>query len=371
MEAVFPLVKKYGGAVIALTLDENGIPDNADERVKIAEKIIKTAKQYGIDKKDIIVDPLAMTISSDTTNALVTLESVRKIRALGVYTSLGVSNISFGLPNRSVINSTFFAVAMENGLNLAIMNPFSKEMTDAYYAFCAVKNLDSNCSEFIEYSTQNSEETKTNTRKKEMTLHRSIVKGAKESAVNQAQILLESEQPLNIINNYIIPALNEIGDDFEKQKAFLPQLLLSAEAASAAFELLKTKMNTGDNDTSRTVVLATVKGDIHDIGKNIVKVLLESYGFKVLDLGKDVPPEEVVKCAVENNCKLVGLSALMTTTLPSMEETIKLLNKTDKSIKVIVGGAVLTKDYAKMINADYYGADAMDTVRIAEKFYSK
>lgn len=371
MEAVFPLVKKYGGAVIALTLDENGIPDNADERVKIAEKIIKTAKQYGIDKKDIIVDPLAMTISSDTTNALVTLESVRKIRALGVYTSLGVSNISFGLPNRSVINSTFFAVAMENGLNLAIMNPFSKEMTDAYYAFCAVKNLDSNCSEFIEYSTQNSEETKTNTRKKDMTLHRSIVKGAKESAVNQAQILLESEQPLNIINNYIIPALNEIGDDFEKQKAFLPQLLLSAEAASAAFELLKTKMNTGDNDTSRTVVLATVKGDIHDIGKNIVKVLLESYGFKVLDLGKDVPPEEVVKCAVENNCKLVGLSALMTTTLPSMEETIKLLNKTDKSIKVIVGGAVLTKDYAKMINADYYGADAMDTVRIAEKFYSK
>lgn len=371
MEAVFPLVKKYGGTVIALTLDENGIPDNADDRVKIAEKIINKAKEYGIDKKDIVVDPLAMTVSSDTTNALVTLESIRKIRELGVYTSLGVSNISFGLPNRPAINSTFFSVAMENGLNLAIMNPFSKEMNDAYYAFCAVKNLDSNCSEFIRYSTENIQEEKTVSKKQEMDLHRSIVKGVKDSAVKQAEKLLESEKPLDIINNHIIPALNEIGDDFEKQKAFLPQLLLSAEAASAAFDLLKTKMNTADNDTSRTVVLATVKGDIHDIGKNIVKVLLESYGFKVFDLGKDVPPETIVQCAVENNCKLVGLSALMTTTVPSMEDTIKLLKKTDNSIKVIVGGAVLTEDYAKMINADYYGADAMDTVRIAESFYGK
>ena len=371
MEAVFPLVKKYGGTVIALTLDENGIPDNADDRVKIAEKIINEAKKYGIDKKDIVVDPLAMTVSSDTTNALITLESIRKIRKLGVYTSLGVSNISFGLPNRPAINSTFFALAMENGLNLAIMNPFSKEMNDAYYAFCAVKNLDSNCEQFIKYSTENIQETKPLSNQKEMNLRRAIVKGVKESAVSQAQILLESEKPLDIINNHIIPALNEIGDDFEKQKAFLPQLLLSAEAASAAFDLLKTKMNTADNDTSRTVVLATVKGDIHDIGKNIVKVLLESYGFKVFDLGRDVPPEEIVKCAVENNCKLVGLSALMTTTVPSMEETIKLLNKTDKSIKVIVGGAVLTEDYAKMINADFYGADAMESVRIAEQFYGK
>lgn len=370
MSSVLPLVKKYGGVVIALTLDENGIPDNAADRTRIAEKIIKRAEEYGIDKKDIVVDPLAMTVSSDSTNAEVTLESIRLIRNLGVYTSLGVSNISFGLPQRELINSTFFGMALENGLNCAIMNPFSKGMMNTYYAFCALKNLDSNCTDYIAYATENAQEPKAADAKSDMDLHRSIVKGVTENAVKQAEKLLELDQPLDIINKYIIPALNEIGADFENKKAYLPQLLMSAEAASAAFEVLKTKMTAADSDESKAIVLATVKGDIHDIGKNIVKVLLESYGFKVYDLGRDVEPQAIVDCAIEHNCKLVGLSALMTTTVPSMADTIKLLNETDKSIKVIVGGAVLTEDYAQMINADYYAEDAMATVRYVEKFYS-
>lgn len=368
LNTVLPLVKKYGGTVIALTLDENGIPDNAADRAKIAEKIINRAKEYGIDKKDIVVDPLAMTISSDSTNAEVTLESIRLIRKLGVYTSLGVSNISFGLPQRELINSTFFANALENGLNCAIMNPFSKGMMNVYYAFCALKNLDCNCTDYIAYATENAEDTP-QTAKAEMDLHRAIVKGVTENAVKQAEELLKTAQPLDIINTHIIPALNEIGADFENKKAYLPQLLMSAEAASGAFDVLKSKMTAADSDESKAVVLATVKGDIHDIGKNIVKVLLESYGFKVYDLGRDVDPQQIVDCAVEKGCKLVGLSALMTTTVPSMADTIKLLNETDKSIKVIVGGAVLTEDYAQMINADYYAEDAMATVRFVEKFY--
>lgn len=370
MTSVLPLVKKYGGVVIALTLDENGIPDNALDRAKIAEKIINRAKEYGIDKKDIIVDPLAMTISSDSKNAEVTLEAIRLIRKLGVYTSLGVSNISFGLPSRELINSTFFSMALENGLNCAIMNPFSKAMMNVYYSFCALKNLDSNCTDYIAYATENADTSAPQSSKAEMSLHHAIVKGVTENAVIKAESLLKTEQPLDIINKHIIPALNEIGADFENKKAYLPQLLMSAEAASAAFEVLKIKMTAADSDESKAIVLATVKGDIHDIGKNIVKVLLESYGFKVYDLGRDVEPQAIVDCAIKHNCKLVGLSALMTTTVPSMADTIKLLNETDKSIKVIVGGAVLTEDYAQMINADYYAEDAMATVRFVEKFYN-
>lgn len=370
MSSVFPIVKKYGGTVIALTLDENGIPDNAHDRAKIAEKIINRAKEYGIDKKDIVVDPLAMTISSDSKNAEVTLESIRLIRKLGVYTSLGVSNISFGLPSRELINSTFFSMALENGLNCAIMNPFSNAMMNVYYSFCALKNLDSNCTDYISYATETADTSAPQTSKSEMNLHHAIVKGVTENAVRQAEELLKTEQPLEIINQHIIPALNEIGADFENKKAYLPQLLMSAEAASGAFEVLKSKMTAADSDESKAVVLATVKGDIHDIGKNIVKVLLESYGFKVYDLGRDVEPQAILDCAVKHNCKLVGLSALMTTTVPSMADTIKLLNETDKSIKVIVGGAVLTDDYAQMINADYYAEDAMATVRYVEKFYN-
>lgn len=367
MSAVFPLVKKYGGVVIALTLDENGIPETAEGRVEIAKRIIETAKEYGIDKKDIVVDPLAMTISSNPDNAEVTLKAIRELRGLGVYTSLGVSNISFGLPNRSIINSTFFATALENGLNLAIMNPFSSEMMNVYYGFNALKGYDENCTDYIAYATETKEEAVLS--KSDMDLQKAIIKGVSSTAIEQTEVLLKTEQPLDIINNHIVPALNEIGVAFENKKAFLPQLLMSAEAASSSFEVLKTKMQSSDDVSKGSIVLATVKGDIHDIGKNIVKVMLESYGFKVYDLGKDVEPETIVKCAVKNGCKLVGLSALMTTTVPAMEKTIKLLNETDKSIKTIVGGAVLTEDYAKMINADFYAVDAMSGVRIAEEFY--
>ncbi len=367
MNAVFPLVKKYGGVVIALTLDENGIPETADERVAIAEKIINRAKDFGIDKKDVVVDPLAMTISSNQNNAEVTLESIRKIRELGVYTSLGVSNISFGLPNRSIINSTFFAQALENGLNLAIMNPFSSEMMNVFYGFNALKGYDENCADYIAYATETKSEVVV--AKSEMDLKKAIVKGVSTTAVNETQQLLQTEQPIEIINNHIIPALECVGVAFENKKAFLPQLLMSAEAASCAFEILKGKMQLEETEEKGSVVIATVKGDVHDIGKNIVKVMLESYGFKVYDLGKDVEPETIVEFAVKNNCKLVGLSALMTTTVPAMAETIELLKQTDSSIKTIVGGAVLTEDYAKMINADFYAVDAMAAVRIAENFY--
>ncbi len=371
MRAVFPLVKKYGGAVIALTIDENGIPQTAKERAEVARKIVECAREYGIDKKDIIVDPLAMTVSSDTQNALVTLESVRLIKQMGVYTSLGVSNISFGLPKREKINSAFFAAALENGLDCAIMNPFAKDMMDVYYAYRVLHNMDEACGEYISYANAEAQQSDSIVQKNTANydLRYAVIKGMKAMAVDEANALLKITPPIEIINQQIVPALNEIGADFEQKKAFLPQLLMSAEAAAAAFDVVKESLPKGSQDTSKAVVLATVKGDIHDIGKNIVKVLLESYGFTVYDLGKDVDPETVLKCAQDKNCRLVGLSALMTTTVPAMQETINLLHQTDSSIKTIVGGAVLNKEYANMISADFYAADAMEAVRIAEMFY--
>ena len=371
MNAVLPLVQKYGGTLIALTIDESGIPDSAEDRAKIAEKIIKRAEKYGIEKKDIIVDPLALTVSSNSESAHVTLEAIRLIRKLGVKTSLGVSNISFGLPQRDIVTGVFYANALENGLNCAIMNPFSTSMMNTYYAFRALNSLDKGCVDYINYASDIKQETTQSASKGEESLHISIVKGLKENAVKQTSLLLSQTEPLDIINNHIIPALNEIGTAFEQKKAYLPQLLMSAEAASAAFDEVKKKIPSEQSDSSKAIVLATVKGDIHDIGKNIVKVLMESYGFTVYDLGRDVPPEKICDCAVENKCMLVGLSALMTTTVPSMAETIELLRKTDKNIKVIVGGAVLNQEYANMIGADFYGADAMDSVRYAESFYNK
>ena len=369
MGKVFPLVQKYGGGIIALTIDESGIPDTAQGRVAVAEKIIERAAKYGIDKKEIIVDPLALTVSSNPESAMITIESVKKIRELGVKTSLGISNISFGLPQREIITSTFYANALQSGLNCAIMNPFSQAMMQVYYAFRALYMLDSGCADYITFASAESTAVTNNAVVQEQTLHSSIVKGLKESAVTLTAELLKTTAPLDIINGHIIPALNEIGTAFEQKKAYLPQLLMSADAASAAFEEVKKQIPTEQSDSSKAIVLATVKGDIHDIGKNIVKVLMESYGFTVYDLGRDVAPETIVNCAVEHSCKLVGLSALMTTTVPSMAETIKLLNKTDPSVKVMVGGDVLNQEYAYMIGADFYGADAMDSVRYAEKFY--
>ena len=376
MEAVFPLVKKYGGFVVALTLDEGGIPDRAEDRLKIAKSILSEAEKYGISKKDLIFDPLALTISADNRAGLETLRAVEMITdELGCNTSLGVSNVSFGLPRRDIINSGFFTLAMGRGLSAAIMNPYSQQMMQAYYSYCALNALDENCSEYIEYA-ENIEDVAvvTNGVKSEKTvdeyksdLQRSIIKGLKEQSGAITQELLKTTEPLKIVQDEIIPALDVVGSGFEKKMVYLPQLLMSAEAAKSAFEKIKESMS-GEGNTSdkATVIIATVKGDIHDIGKNIVKLLLENYGFNVIDLGRDVSPEAISDKTVETHAPLVGLSALMTTTVPAMEETIKLLRKTAPWCKVVVGGAVLTQEYADAIGADCYSKDAMETVRYAE-----
>ena len=376
MEAIFPLVKKYGGLVVALTLDENGIPETAEGRVKIAEKILATAKEYGIDKKDIIFDTLAMTISADNNSALATLSALNTIKnKLGCHTSLGVSNVSFGLPQRDAINGTFFTLALENGLSAAIMNPYSADMMKAYYTYKALKGLDQNCAEYISVADSFATAPNTTAIKPEKTaeefrseLQNSIIKGFKDKAGTLTKGLLSSLSPLEIVNNEIIPSLNIVGKGFEAKTVYLPQLLQSAEAAKSAFEVIKCFMSGSEKAVGKgTVVIATVQGDIHDIGKNIVKMLLENYGFDVVDLGKDVPPEKIVETVVELHAPLAGLSALMTTTVPAMEETIKQLKKHAPWCKTVVGGAVLTQEYADKIGADKYAKDAMESVRYAEE----
>jgi len=380
MEAIFPLVKKYGGAVIALTLDEDGIPSTADGRVAIAKKILDTAAAYGINKKDIIFDTLAMTVSADSSAASVTLEALRRIREeLGCHTSLGVSNVSFGLPCRDAINSTFFALALADGLSAAIMNPHSAEMMRTYYSFCALRGLDENCKSYIEKIPTLTPTTPTapaaanggsdSASQPTSQLVFAISKGFREQAAEITATLLESKAPLDIVQEEIIPALNEVGRGFEENKIYLPQLLMSAEAAKSAFEKIKERLakDSSESKTGATFVIATVKGDIHDIGKNIVKLLLENYGFNVIDLGRDVPPETVTETVIKNRAPIVGLSALMTTTVPAMEETIKQLRKSAPWCKIVVGGAVLTQEYADMIGADKYAKDAMETVRYAQE----
>lgn len=376
MEAVFPLVKKYGGVVVCLTLDENGIPETADGRVEIAKKIIRTAQKYGIDKKDLVVDTLTMTVSTGSQNANITLDALRRVRyELGVHTVLGVSNISFGLPQRVNITTNFFTLAMENGLSSGIVNPLSNELMTAFYSFCALKGYDDQCLTYIEkFSGDTSSISPAkNSSNENITLFDAIVKGLGESASIATENLLETRESLDIINNELIPALDKVGKGFEEKTMFLPQLLMSAEAAQSAFDMIKkTLLERGEkSEPKTTLVLATVKGDIHDIGKNIVKVLLQNYGFNVIDLGKDVPPETVVETIKNNNIKLVGLSALMTTTVVNMEETIKLIRMTSKDCKVMVGGAVLTQEYADMIGADFYSPDAMGSVRYALDLFEK
>lgn len=372
MAAVFPLVKKYGGVVVALTLDDEGIPATVEGRLAIAKRILATAETYGIAKKDIIFDTLAMTISADPTAATVTLEALRRIRSeLGCHTSLGVSNVSFGLPNRDAVNSTFFALALAGGLSAAIMNPYSADMMKTYYAYRALRGLDANCAEYIEkaatlVSTSAVSTVPTGTVDAKSALQEAIVKGLGERAAAVTKELLKTVAPLEIVNGEIIPALNAVGEGYEKKTVYLPQLLMSAEAAKSAFECIKAQM-TGQSGVKKGVfVLATVRGDIHDIGKNIVKLLLENYGYEVVDLGRDVTPEAVVSAVVEKHALVVGLSALMTTTVPAMEETVKTLHENAPWCKVIVGGAVLTEEYANAIGADAYGRDAMDAVRYAE-----
>ena len=374
MASIFPLVKKYGGVVVALTLDEDGIPTTAQKRVEIAKKILATAAKYGIEKKDIIFDTLAMTISADTSAARATLDALHTIKTeLGCHTSLGVSNVSFGLPNRDAVNSTFFAMALSNGLSAAIMNPYSADMMKTYYTFNALNNLDQNCAEYISHADEfTSTVQATTTVKNELNcssdLQHAIIKGFKEKAADLTKQMLSSAKPLDIVNNDIIPALNTVGIGFENKTVYLPQLLMSAEAAKSAFEVIKSSVSTdSDKNNKATIIIATVHGDIHDIGKNIVKLLLQNYGFNVIDLGKDISADVIVQNVVEQKAQIVCLSALMTTTVPAMQETIDLIKEKAPYCKTIVGGAVLTQEYADKIGADKYAKDAMEAVRYAEE----
>ena len=398
MDAVFPLVKKYGGVVVSLLLDEDGIPDSVEGRMKIAEKIYANADKWGIPRKDIVFDALVMTISTDSSAAKITLDTVRRItEEYGACTVLGVSNVSFGLPRRDLINTTFYTAALNNGLTAGIINPSSKAMMAVYYSFMAVKGYDEQCLDFIGHYAgtvsaemqlkkalesgnlaQASKEGSASADKdgdvSKTPLGGAIVKGLKDKCGKLTEDQLKAGvDPLDIINQFIVPALDVVGQGFEKNTIFLPQLLMSAEAAQACFEVIKNELkNSGvESESKGKVIVATVKGDIHDIGKNIVKVLLENYSFEVIDLGKDVPPETVVEVAKKEHVHLIGLSALMTTTVVSMEDTIKALHEANVACEVCVGGAVLNQEYADMIGADAYCKDAMQTVRYAEEFFAK
>lgn len=378
MEAVFPLAAKYGGVVVALCLDEEGIPETAEGRIQVARRIISRAAQFGIGKEDLVFDGLCMTVSSDPRGALTTLETVRRIREeLGCHTVLGVSNISFGLPQRESINSAFFTMAMGAGLSAAIINPNSEAMMRAYYSFNALTDRDPQCGRYIERfggeAALPAQKAQADGQAAGLSLSAAIQRGLREEACQAAAELLKTTAPLDVINQEMIPALDQVGKGFEGGTIFLPQLLMSAEAAKAAFGVIREGLEAGGQvqEKKGKIVLATVKGDIHDIGKNIVKVLLENYSYEVLDLGRDVPPERVVETALKEQAPLVGLSALMTTTVPSMEETIRLLRQKAPGVRVMVGGAVLTEEYAKTIGADAYCRDAMASVNYAGKVFGE
>ncbi len=378
LNEILPIIKKYGASVVALTLDENGIPEKAEERFKIAQKIVEKAAEFGIRKEDIIIDCLVLTASAKQDAVLETIKAVKMVKEkLGVKTVLGVSNISFGLPDRELINKTFLTMALNNGLDLPIINPNNEAMMDCIRAFKVLSNIDVNSLEYIDNFNKKkanidpSQESNINQSNENMTLEYAIDKGLKADGGRITKELLKTTDSMVLVNEILIPALDKVGKLFEEGKIYLPQLILSAGVAQEAFKEIKEKMILNDTVlTSRgKVVLATVKGDIHDIGKNIVKVLLENYGFTVIDLGKDVDPMLVVNKAIEHKVKLVGLSALMTTTLSSMEETIKLIREHNVDCKVVVGGAVLTKDYAMQIDADFYAKDAKESVDIAKLVY--
>lgn len=435
MDKVLPLIKHYGGSLVALCIDEDGIAPTAEGRVRVAEKIIAEAARYGIPVRDIFIDTLTLTVSSEQKAALETVRAIRilkeKYGSQGIQFVLGVSNISFGLPRRDIINSRFFELALDAGLTAAIINPASQPMMDSYRAYRSLAGFDENCLEYIETYTgtvdpttakakekilldavadgtisisvntpessiqtvtprrapvksgdaaekkNESSESRLFADKDEDILIKIIEKGFKDQAAEATEKLLATRQPVEIIDNCIVPALDNVGKDFEKGKKFLPQLLLSAETVSNSFSKIKETMeNSGQAQESKgTVVIATVFGDIHDIGKNIVKAMLENYGYEVIDLGKNVPAEEIVETVISRDIKLVGLSALMTTTVANMEETIKQLHKAleenSKECKIVVGGAVLTEDYAERIGADYYSKDAMQTVAIAKEIFGK
>lgn len=368
MQSVFPLVKKYGAAVIALTMDEDGIPESADGRVAIADRIVFEAEKYGIDKKELIFDPLTLTVASGKDNANITLEAVKKLKAKGYKCTLGVSNVSFGLPERDIINSAFYTAALFSGLDLAIVNPESERMMNAYRAYNALSANDEGCINYVSYAAERTAERGSKESVKvDTSLALAIEKGLKTEAEAQAKELIKTRPGFEIINEEIIPALDRVGRGFEEKRIYLPGLLMSAEAANAAFSVIRESTAISVHNESKMIVLATVKGDIHDIGKNIVKLIFESYGYRVIDLGRDVPAESVLKSLKTSGAELLGLSALMTTTLPAMEETVALIKKELPRVKIIVGGAVLTGTYAKKIGADFYAPDAISAIKYADE----
>lgn len=395
MNQVFPLVKKYGGLVVALTLDEDGIPEDSARRVEIARKIYAEAAKYGIKKSDIIIDPLAMAVSSDSRAGIATMETVRAIHEMGGLTSLGISNVSFGLPLREFVTASFFTLCMGAGLSAAIMNPLQGEMIKAWKCYNLLSGKDENCTDYIQWSAVEAERLAANaaaaaaggvtggtpvgggseqqsaSEGETSPLSNAIIHGLKTDAAAATRELLKTTESLTIINDHLIPGLDYVGKRFEKKTMYLPQLLMAAEAAKSAFGEIRDYMEkSGKKGAPKgKIIIATVKGDIHDIGKNIVKVLLENYDFDVIDLGKDVPPEVVVEACKKDHVMMVGLSALMTTTVAAMEETIKLLRKECPWAKTCVGGAVMTQEYADQIGADFYGKDAMDTVRYALELF--
>lgn len=392
MDAILPVVKKYGACVIALTLDEDGIPRTAEERVKIARRIVDKAQALGIPRENIIADCLTLTASAQQDGAVKTLNAIEKVKSeLGLKTALGVSNISFGLPNRPLVNRTFLTLAIQCGLDIPIINPADEEMMGAIAACDLLMDKDKNASGFIEkyagygngtsggaLGAGSASEGGNDRREREKTdvggdLYHALFKGLEKETRMITEKLLVKEDEMTVVADHLIPALDRIGKGFEEGKIFLPQMIQAAEAAQSGFEAVKRSLlGRGEKSISLgKVIIATVKGDVHDIGKNIVKVIMENYGFEMIDLGKDVPPETILECALENDVKIIGLSALMTTTLKSMEDTIVLLKDNIPEVKVLVGGAVLTPEYAEKIGADYYCKDAMKSVEAARDAAAK
>lgn len=369
LQTILPLVKRYGAAVVGLTLDENGIPKTAHERFRIAERILHRALHCGIAKEDVYIDCLTLTASTGENGPSETLNALRRVREeLGLQTVLGVSNISFGLPNRPIVNACFLNMALSAGLTLPIINPKAQNMMDTVRAYRMLAGFDPNCAEYIAcYRDVQSAAPITNGN---LSLAEAVAHGMKQEAAKLTVAALESTAPLDIINLHLIPALDQVGAQYEAGAMFLPQLIQAATAAQSAFAVLKQSFTDGDSSQSKgSIVIATVQGDVHDIGKNIVKLLLENYGYRVIDLGKDVPPQHIVDAAKEHQVSLVGLSALMTTTVPAMAETIRLLHEQYPKCKTVVGGAVLTEAYAMSIGADYYAKDAKATVDYARIVY--
>ena len=374
LETILPLAKKYGACVVGLTLDEKGIPSTAQGRFEIAKKIVERAESYGIRRKDIFIDCLSLTVSAQQNEAMETIKAIKMVKEnLGCKTILGVSNISFGVPNRSGLNNTYLNLALGSGLDLAIINTEDKGMVQSIDAYKVINNMDKGCLNYIDKykNIANYNKIKEHKNHENLTLEDAIERGLKEEAKDLTFKILESKDEHYILDEVLIPALDKVGAKYDKGELFLPQMIQSAETVKIALNIIKERLSKNNTSSNKgKIIVATVQGDIHDIGKNIVKIMLENYGYEVIDLGKDVPIEEVVKRAKEEEIELIGLSALMTTTVENMKKTIEALKENNITAKVFVGGAVVTKEYAQKINADYYSKDAKSAIEIAKINFS-